>query len=257
MTATGDVVVDFVMPVYNEGPNVERALEEIYAKVPLAKRVLVVYDFDEDDTVPVIRRVASRYPGVQLVRNTIGRGALNAMRVGIAEARADVVVVTMADLSDDVAVVPRMAELIRTSGYDVVCASRYMKGGRQVGGPPLKGALSRLAGVSLHFLAGIDTHDATNSFRAYRRSFLQSVQIESRGGFELALELTAKAHAAGLRITEVPATWRDRSAGQSRFRLFAWLPQYLRWYAYAIRRQPRFSRGRAVVAPRGAAGGGS
>jgi dolichol-phosphate mannosyltransferase len=231
--------VDFVMPVYNEAANIGRALAEIDRLVPLPKRVLVVYDFDEDDTVPEVRRLAAAYPWVELVRNTLGRGVLHAVRAGIAATTAEVVVITMADLSDDVAVVPRMVHLIRDEGYDVVCASRYMRGGRQIGGPWLKGFLSRAAGLSLYWLAGLPTHDATNAFRAYRRALLREIPIESRGGFAYSLELTAKAHAQGRRITEVPSTWQDRSAGQSRFRLRAWLPHYLRWYAYALTHRPR------------------
>ena len=71
----------------------------------------------------------------------------------------------MADLSDDVAVVPRMVELVNREGYDIVCASREHAGGRQIGGPRLKGLLSRVAGLSLHWVAGLPTHDATNAFR--------------------------------------------------------------------------------------------
>jgi glycosyltransferase involved in cell wall biosynthesis len=227
------------MPVYNEGPNIGRALAEIYAKVPLAKRVLVVYDFEEDNTLPVVRELAPGYPGVELVKNSLGRGVLNAVRAGIRQATAEVVIVTMADLSDDVSIVPRMVELIRDEGYDIVCASRYMRGGQQIGGPRLKKFLSRLAGVSLYWLAGFPTHDATNAFRAYRRSVLAETEIESRGGFEYSLEITAKAFAAGRRITEIPSTWRDRSAGQSRFKLRAWLPHYLHWYFYTLNHRPR------------------
>ncbi len=231
--------VDFLIPVYNEGANIGRALEELYRAVPLPKRVLVVYDFDGDNTVPVVRELAPRYPGVELVKNDIGRGVLNAVRAGIAAARAEVVVITMADLSDDVAVVPRMVALIRDEGYDIVCASRYMKGGQQIGGPWLKGMMSKVAGVSLYYLAGLPSHDATNAFRAYRRDVLLEFPIESEGGFAYSLEITAKAYAAGRRITEVPSTWRDRSAGESRFRLRAWLPHYLRWYVYALTHRPR------------------
>jgi glycosyltransferase involved in cell wall biosynthesis len=231
-------LVDFVMPVYNEGANIGRALEEIFAKVPLEKRVLVVYDFDEDDTLPALEALTPRYPGVEAVKNTLGRGVLNAVRAGIAATSAEVVVVTMADLSDDVAIVPRMVELIRAEGYDIVCASRYMPGGRQIGGPRLKRWMSRAAGLSLHWLAGWPTHDATNAFRAYRREVLTTTEIESRGGFAYSLEITAKAYAAGRRITELPSTWRDRSAGVSRFQLRAWLPHYLRWYIYALTHRP-------------------
>jgi hypothetical protein len=119
-----------------------------------------------------------------------------------------------------------------------------MAGGRQIGGPRLKRFLSRTAGLSLHWLTGLPTHDATNAFRAYRRQVLLETPIESEGGFEYSLEITAKAYASGRQITEVPTTWRDRSAGQSRFKLWAWLRHYFRWYWYALWHRPRKRRDR-------------
>jgi dolichol-phosphate mannosyltransferase len=229
-----ETAVDLVMPVYNEGANIARALGEIDSKVPLPKRVLVVYDFDGDDTLPALHALGPRFPWVQTVKNNLGSGVINAVRAGIAAATAEVVVITMADLSDDVSIVSRMVDLIRDGGYDIVCASRYVEGGRQLGGPRLKGMLSRAAGLGLHWLAGLPTHDATNAFRAYRRSVLIETPIESRAGFEYSLEITVKAFAAGRRITEIPTTWRDRTAGQSRFRVLAWLPHYLRWFVFAL-----------------------
>jgi hypothetical protein len=83
------------------------------------------------------------------------------------------------------------------------------------------------------------THDATNAFRAYRRDVLKETPIESEGGFEYSLEITAKAYSAGRRITEIPSTWRDRSAGKSRFKLREWLPHYLRWYFYTLTHRPK------------------
>jgi dolichol-phosphate mannosyltransferase len=95
--------------------------------------------------------------------------------------------------------------------------------------------LSRTAGLTLHRLGGVATHDPTSNFKLYSRRFLDSVVIESKAGFELALELTVKATIAGGRVAEVPTTWRDRTAGSSNFRMRSWLPQYLRWYAVAMR----------------------
>ncbi|MFO0960423.1 MAG: glycosyltransferase [Isosphaeraceae bacterium] len=232
--------IDFVMPVYNEGPNIARALAEIDEHVALPKRVLIVYDFDEDNTLPALRELAPRYPWAIPVRNRIGRGVLNAVRAGIEATESDVVIVTMADLSDDLTVVPSMVRRIREDGYDVVCASRYMKGGRQIGGPIFKKFLSRTAGLTLHWFAGLPTHDATNAFGAYRREVLLESPIESVGGFEYSLEITAKAFAKGRKIAEVPSTWRDRSAGESRFLLRKWLPHYLKWYFYTLSHSPRF-----------------
>ncbi|HEX3870018.1 MAG TPA: glycosyltransferase [Pirellulales bacterium] len=233
--------IDFIVPVYNEGSNIANALAELYSMVRRPKRVLIVYDFDEDDTVPVVHELAPQYRGLELVRNTLGPGVINAIRAGVESARSDVVIVSMADLSDDLRVVEDMVRLIRDEGYDIVCASRYMRGGRQIGGPLLKRTLSRLGGVSLYWLGGLPTHDGTNAFRAYRRSVLRKIPIESSGGFEYTLELTVKAHIAGYRIAEMPSTWRDRTVGQSRFRLMKWLPYYLKWYVYAL------SRGRVLT----------
>jgi hypothetical protein len=166
------------------------------------------------------------------------------MKAGIAAARAPYVLITMADGSDEYGDVDRMVGLAQ-DGADVVAASRYMRGGRQVGGPRLKRLLSRTAGLSLHWLGGVPIHDPTNNFKLYSRSFLEATPIESKAGFELAIELSVKATLQGRRLAEVPTTWRDRTGGKSRFRLRKWLPHYLRWYLVAFR--GRFRRGRASV----------
>jgi hypothetical protein len=171
---------------------------------------------------------------VRYVLNTLGKGVRYAIDAGMRAATAPVVVVMMADVSDDFAKVGEMVERVE-AGADVVCASRYMKGGRQVGGPRFKKFLSRSAGLTLHWLAGLPTHDPTNSFKAYSKAFLARTPIESTAGFCLGLELTVKAHLAGGRVEEVPAVWTDRTAGRSRFRLWKWLPHYLRWYWLAMR----------------------
>jgi dolichol-phosphate mannosyltransferase len=219
-----------VVPVYNEGENVVPTLRGVIEKTqtrPL--EVLVVHDFDEDTTVPVVKRLQAELPELRLHRNTLGRGALNAMKSGLRAARAPYVLITMGDGSDDPGDIDPMYRLAR-AGADVVAGSRYVRGGHQVGGPLLKRTMSRTAGLSLHWLGGLPVHDATSNFRLYSKRLLNQVTIESRGGFELGLELTVKAYRLGLKVAEVPTTWRDRTAGQSRFRMWEWLPRYLHWY---------------------------
>lgn len=225
--------LSLVIPVYNEADNVPALFESIERYIGTDAEILICYDFDEDNTLPAVRERMSKYPNLRLVKNQYGRGPLGAIKSGFNAATRPAVIVVMADLSDDLSCVPQMLQLFQ-QGCQVVAGSRYMKGGRQVGGPVVKKTLSRLAGVSLHYLVGLRTHDATNSFRLYSKDFLNHTEIESDGGFELALELTVKAHLRGLKITEVPATWTDRTAGTSRFRLWTWLPKYLRWYKHAI-----------------------
>ena len=219
-----------VVPVYNEGENVVPTLRGVVRSTrtrPL--EVLVVHDFDEDTTVPVVERLQSEMPEVRLHKNTLGKGVLNAMKSGLRAARAPYVLITMGDGSDNPADIDPMFELAR-GGADVVAGSRYMRGGRQLGGPLLKRTMSRTAGLSLHWLGGLPVHDATSNFRLYSKRLLNQVTIESQGGFELGLELTVKAYRLGMDVAEVPTTWHDRTSGQSRFQLWQWLPRYLHWY---------------------------
>jgi glycosyltransferase involved in cell wall biosynthesis len=223
-----------VMPVWNEGERVVPTIRAFAASVRAPYELLVVHDMPEDTTVPVVERLGPEIPGLRSHHNTLGPGVLNAMKAGMAAARAPYVLVTMSDGSDEYADVDRMIALAR-SGADVVAASRYMRGGRQVGGPRLKRLLSRAAGLSLHWFAGVPIHDATSNFKLYSRRFLDATPIESTAGFELAIELSVKATLQGRRLAEVPTTWRDRTGGESRFRLRKWLPHYLRWYGVAFR----------------------
>ena len=233
-TSSAELAVTVVIPVHNEGPNIRATLEALYAAVDEPITVYIVYDRDEDDTLPVVRDLQARMTGLELLQNRLGAGALNAIRSGLAAAQRGVVVVMMADQSDDPGTLPAMIAAAR-GGSMVVAASRYSRGGRQIGGPWLKGTLSRLAGLSLHLLAGVPTLDPTNSYKAYRSELLDAVRIESDGGFEVGIELVVKAHRMGMRIAEVPTVSRaDRPAGASRFRLWKWLPKYGRWYWYAL-----------------------
>lgn len=230
-----DPRVSVVVPVYNEGERVVQTLDDIFASVGANAEVLVVYDMPEDTTAPVLAQYAETEPRLRPTLNTLGRGPANAIRFGVEQASAPVAVVTMADSSDDAGQIEALAELAN-NGAAVVAASRYMKGGRQIGGPLIKRTLSRLAGVSLYALGRVGTHDATNSFKAYRTDFVRAVGIESDQGFEVGIELVAKARRARLPVAEIPTTWHDRTGGVSRFKVAAWIPHYLRWYFYALGR---------------------
>ncbi len=222
-----------VVPAYNEGEEIVRCLDRVLAAVTLPCEVLVVYDSPDDTTAPYVEKYAADDVRVVPTLNTYGRGPALAIRYGIDHAQADIVVVTMADGSDDPQQIDDLARLVQR-GVVVAAASRYGKGGQQIGGPLLKRTFSRLAGQSLHLFARVGTRDATNSFKAYDRRFVQRVGIESRDGFEVALELVAKARRLRLPVAELPTIWLDRTFGQSNFKLARWIPRYLRWYFFAF-----------------------
>ena len=231
---TGDLPrVSVVIPAYNEGEHILPVLDRIFEAVHLPCEVLVVVDAPDDTTVPVVDEYSLKEPRLRYLVNTYGRGPANAIRFGIDSAAAPVAVVTMADGCDDPRQIDDLARLV-DRGVAVAVASRYMPGGQQVGGPGLKGLMSKTAGRSLRVLAHIGTRDATNSFKAYATEFVRSVGIDSRDGFELGIELTAKARRMRLPVAEIPTIWLDRQAGVSNFRVAKWIPGYLRWYRFAF-----------------------
>ena len=205
-----------------------------------AHELVVVYDFDGDTTVPVIARLAAEIPGLRGLRNDLGRGVLNAMKAGIAGTSAPYVLISMADGSDEPHVVDPMVALAR-AGADVVSASRYMRGGHQVGGPLFKRLMSRTAGLTLHWFAGVPTHDPTNNFKLYSRRFLDATTIESEAGFELALELTVKATLAGSASGGGPDDVARPDGGPEQLQaaqVAAALPALVRWPSSAGSRRP-------------------
>ncbi len=170
---------------------------------------------------------------VRVVVNSAAPGAANAIRVGIEQAAADVIVVTMADGCDDAHQIDQLVHLVER-GVVVAAASRFSRGGQQVGAPFLKAILARSAGLSLWALARVGTHDATNSFKAYDARFLRRVGVTSTHGFEIGIEPVAKARRARLPVAEVPTIWLERDQGTSHFQLVAWLPHYFRWWRFAF-----------------------
>lgn len=226
-------LIYIITPVYNEGENFPALYDEIRKKIKTPHKVVVVYDFNEDTTVSVVKKYQKQDKNLVLHKNNRGRGALNAILSGFDYVKSGPLLVTMADLSDELGKVDMMYEQY-LDGSDLVCGSRYMKGGKQIGGPFIKRNLSRLAGVSLYWIRRLPTHDVTNNFKLYDKAFLDSITIESQGGFEIAMEITVKAFKQNKKITEVPTTWRDRTAGETNFKLMKWLPMYLHWYFYAL-----------------------
>ena len=227
--------VSVVIPAYNEGETIVPVLDRIFDGVTLPCEVLVVVDWPDDTTIPVIEKYTEHEPRLRYVVNTFGPGPANAIRYGLRHATTPVAVVTMADGSDDPRQIDALTLLVER-GVAVAAASRYMPGGQQIGGPLLKGLMSRTAGRSLRTFARIGTCDATNSYKAYSTEFVRMVGIDSRDGFEIGIELTAKARRLRRPVAEIPTIWLDRDAGMSHFKLMQWIPKYLRWYRFAFGR---------------------
>lgn len=226
--------LDIIVPVYNEGA----AVNKVYAHLVRALegqiiwRAFFIYDFDADATVPYLQKMQEQDPRVIPLKQNLGKGVVNALKFGFQQVHQGAVVVVMGDDSDDLETLPLMYQQFE-AGAAVVASSRYAQGGKYQGGNVIKKNLSKFAGFIL-YKSGIGTCDPTNNFKLYSGNFLHSVQIESTGGFEVALELTVKAAIKGGKVAEVPGTWLDRQEGQSKFKIIKWLPHYLKWFFYYL-----------------------
>lgn len=224
-------MMDIVIPVFNEGENIVRVLSTFESQVTRPIRVLICYDFEEDDTIPAVRSRQWPFP-VDLVRST-GRGAHQAILTGFSRVTAPCVVVFPADDTVNARILDAMAAKF-DEGNDIVAASRFIRGGSMIGCPPVKAALVRTAAFTLHHFARVPTHDPTNGFRLFSQRAITTIPIESSSGFTYSLELLVKADRLGWKVAEVPSTWIERTTGTSRFKVLRWVPAYLRWYFYAF-----------------------
>lgn len=229
-----DKYLEFIMPVYNEGKNVLKTYEHLKSALPenLSWKCFAIYDFDEDTSVPYLQDLQKQDVRIIPLKQNLGRGIVKALKYGFQQTHNGAVAVIMGDDSDDLEILPIMYEKY-ANGAAVVASSRYSQGGKYQGGNFIKKTLSKLAGFILYSF-GLGTKDPTNNFKLYCGKFLHRVTIESVGGFEVALELTVKAALQNLKIDEVPGSWKDRTNGNSKFKIIMWMPHYLKWFFYYL-----------------------
>jgi glycosyltransferase involved in cell wall biosynthesis len=227
--------LSIVVPAHNEEANIADTIKRIESSVAIPHEAIIVNDHSVDRTVQLIEDCARAYPRLRLAHNTMSQGFANAVITGINCARGDYVIPVMADLCDDLSTVGIMYEKMR-QGYDVVCGSRYIRGGCRRGGPVPKALLSVVGSFLMHTLVGVPVHDVSNSFKMYRRDVLNRIALESRG-FEISMEMLMKAHFLRCRITEVPTAWQERSRGRSSFKVMGQLPAYVGLCLWSIKKR--------------------
>jgi glycosyltransferase involved in cell wall biosynthesis len=231
--------LSIIIPAYNEEETVEATVRDVLSQVIVPSfELIVVADHCTDRTEEIVRHIAVADPRVRLIVNDGERGFGNTVICGYRAAVGEAVVPLMADHCDNPATINHMWELLRSQGADVVCASRYMKGGSKRGGPFLQDKLSRIVCFTLHVLTRIPTTDCANSYKMYRREFLFSLPYDIRGaGTEYSMALIFKAYFVGGRIVEVPTAWIGGSIPLSdEWKILRRFRKYRYWYVQAVRR---------------------
>jgi dolichol-phosphate mannosyltransferase len=164
--------------------------------------------------------------------NNNAQGFANALQKGFSQAKGELLLPLMGDGCDNIDDINLMYEKMRYN-YACVCASRYTKSGRRLGGSQIKGFFSRFVGLSLFYIIRIPTKDVSNAFKMYKRELLDKIKLNSKG-FEISMEFVLKIYFRGYRIAEIPTIWKERSRGSSSFKLLKEAPSYLKLYILAI-----------------------
>jgi dolichol-phosphate mannosyltransferase len=208
-----------VLPTYNEIENLPEIAPAILEKLPEAT-LLVVDDSSPDGTGELANRMALENPRVKVLHRAAKQGLGKAYTDGFRHALdggAEVLIQMDADWSHDPAYLPGMVAALQ-NGADLVIGSRYVNGGGVKNWGILRRVVSRGGSMFARIVLGLNAHDLTGGFKAWRRATLAAMPWSSlhSGGYVFQIETTFRAQRAGARIVEVPIVFVDRRLGASK-----------------------------------------
>lgn len=224
-----------IIPARNEEALIHQTLKNLQQKITISYNVIVVNDHSSDKTEEAVRQSELyRKKRLILLSNVKKIGFATALRTGLQKTKTRFVVFLMADNCDDPRTINRMYRKIKKEQCDIVCASRYMKGGKKYARLSLQHLFSRFVCKSLKLLTGIPTNDISNAFKLYDRRVFKRIRYINSAGVELSMIITLQAFFQGFKISEIPTTWYDRKRGNSKFKIIERFPRYLNIYWWAL-----------------------
>ena len=226
-------LLDIIIPIFNEGFQVVKLLKLLNKKVKTGARILLCYDLKNDNIFKYRKFLKNLKFKIVFVKNP-NKGPCEAIKEGFKNIKSKCVIVYPADDFLNIKLIDKMYWIFKKNQSDIVVASRFIEGGSMKGCPLIKSILVRLASSTLYLFSSIPVKDASNGFRLFSKNLLNQTRVESKLGFAYSLELLVKCNRLGLRIDQIPALWEERSQGKSRFKIFRWLPEYLKWYFYGL-----------------------
>ena len=224
--------LDIIIPVYNEDDNIIRLLKALENEILCNFRILICYDSDNDKTLKQIKNNKVIDKELLFIKNP-KQGPNSAIIQGINASQAEIILVYMADDFENIKIINNMIKLIE-QGNDLVIPSRFILGGKMIGGKKIKKKITIIGSYLIYYVAGIPYKDCTNAFKMFSKNLKEKINLDSTMGFTFALELTAKAYFLKLKITEIPSIWIETKNRKSSFKIFKWLPYYIYWLIYSL-----------------------
>lgn len=238
-----------IIPTYNEKENIERIIAAVLPQAATLE-VLVVDDGSPDGTGEIVEKLSAANPRIHLLRRAgklgLGTAYIAGFKWGLAR-DYDCFLEMDADFSHDPNELPNMLRAIETN--DLVLGSRYKDGIRVVNWPLSRLVLSKGAAWYVRLITGLPVADPTGGFKCFRRAVLEAIELDSvkSNGYAFQVEMTYKAWMLGFRIKEIPITFTDRFAGQSK--MSTGIVREALWIVWMLTRSHGYRRRPAVQRP--------
>jgi dolichol-phosphate mannosyltransferase len=205
------------LPTYNERENLEPMLRALGDK---DVHVLVIDDNSPDGTGELADRLAAELDYVEVLHRERKEGLGPAYLAGFHRALsgdAELVLEMDCDFSHDPNDVPRLIAAV-ADGADVALGSRYVPGGGVRNWGLLRRVISAGGSLYARVVLDVQVRDLTGGFKCYRRSVLETIELDSihSKGYAFQIETTYRALRAGFEVIEVPITFADREVGGSK-----------------------------------------
>jgi dolichol-phosphate mannosyltransferase len=208
-----------ILPTYNEADNIEAMVEAVGPKLSPQDRILIVDDNSPDGTGRIADRLAEADSRVEVLhrpgKEGLGPAYIAGFRVAL-DGGAGLIVQMDADFSHDPAYLPRL--LAASALADLVLGSRYVPGGAIAEWGSVRRLISRGGSLYSRTVLGVPVRDLTGGFKCFRREVLESINLDTvaASGYSFQVEMTYRALEAGFEVLEVPITFREREAGDSK-----------------------------------------
>jgi glycosyltransferase involved in cell wall biosynthesis len=198
-----------VMPVYNEAPSVAEVVRTVLAQPPV-QELIVVDDCSTDRTWEILQGLGSKEGRLKLFHHEQNQGKGAALRTGVRQATAPMVIVQDADFEYSPGEYYIVLAPILSGKADVVYGSRFIGAGAHRVLYYWHAVGNRLLTTLSNMATNLNLTDMETCYKAFRREVLQKIVIEeNRFGFEP--EITAKVSKLKLRVYEVAISYYGRT----------------------------------------------
>ena len=207
-----------IIPTYNESENVRGIVEMVLQQSP-AIDLLIVDDNSPDGTGDIVEEMSRKQPRLHLMRRAgklgLGTAYIAGFKWGLTRGY-DYLMEMDADFSHDPNELPNFLKKIEEA--DLALGSRYCNGIRVINWPLSRLVLSKGAALYVRLITGLPVTDPTGGFKCFRREVLEAIELDKvrSNGYAFQVEMTYKAWMKGFRVAEIPITFVDRYAGQSK-----------------------------------------